>query len=65
MPCPPKALREAWKRGELPREHYTDDGQPKHRYKNYNAALIASKKILTEYMHPYKCKYCQGWHIGH
>lgn len=38
------------------------------RYPDYNTAMKEAKKILArtgEELHPYECRYCNGWHLSH
>jgi hypothetical protein len=53
--------------GELRREHWRADGQPKTRFARVEEANRASLRLRLEEgadLDPYQCGYCQGWHLG-
>lgn len=42
--------------------------EKKIRYPDYNTACKEAKKIYRrtgEELHPYECRYCNGWHLSH
>lgn len=53
--------------GQERREHWRSDGQPKTRFANQEDANRASLRLRLEEgadLDPYRCGYCNGWHLG-
>lgn len=51
------------------RRHYRKSCKNKIRYNTKNGAHIAyhvlkRSRLIFHKMRPYKCQYCNGWHIG-
>jgi len=49
------------------REHWRADGLPKTRFDRAEDANRASLRLRLEDgadLDPYRCGYCQGWHLG-
>lgn len=39
------------------------DGKVRHESQRF--AIVSLLKSKREDMHPYKCQFCGGWHVGH
>ena len=49
------------------REHWRADGQPKTRFPTQAEANRSSLRLRLEEgadLNPYRCRYCDGWHLG-
>jgi hypothetical protein len=65
------ASRRRVRRTEAPRRtrlsHWRADGQPKVRYRSESEANRASFGYQLEHgseLAPYRCEFCEGWHLG-
>lgn len=43
-------------------EHFRRDGLAKKSYEDRETAQAEAKR---QHMHPYKCRMCKRWHLGH
>jgi hypothetical protein len=53
--------------GDMAREHWRADGQPKTRFPTQGEANRSSLRLRLEEgadLDPYQCRYCDGWHLG-
>jgi hypothetical protein len=49
------------------REHWRADGQPKARFPTQDEANRSALRLRLEQgadLDPYRCGFCQGWHLG-
>jgi hypothetical protein len=53
--------------GGVGREHWRADGQPKTRFASEDEANRSALRLRLEQgadLDPYRCGFCQGWHLG-